>query len=86
MGFFRQEYWSGLLFSPRDLPDPGMESAFPVSPALQVDSLLLSHQGSPDRQKNGPQRRPRPNSSNPGICYITWLGELRQQRVDVANS
>ena len=24
--FSRQEYWSGLLFSPsRDLPDPGME-------------------------------------------------------------
>ena len=27
-----------------DLPDPGIE---PTSPALQVDSLLLSHQGSP---------------------------------------
>ena len=26
----------------RDLPDPGIE---PESPALQVDSLLLSHQG-----------------------------------------
>ena len=35
MGFPRQEYWSGLSFlSPRDLPDPGIES---VSPALQVD-------------------------------------------------
>ena len=30
--------------SPRDLPDPGTE---PASPALQVDSLLLSHKGSP---------------------------------------
>ena len=30
--------------SPGDLPDPGIE---PVSPALQVDSLLLSHQESP---------------------------------------
>ena len=28
----------------KDLPDPGIE---PKSPALQVDSLLLSHQGSP---------------------------------------
>ena len=28
MGFFRQEYWSGLPFpSPGDLPDPGIESA-----------------------------------------------------------
>ena len=26
MGFFRQEYWSRLLFlSPGDLPDPGTE-------------------------------------------------------------
>ena len=43
-GFSRQEYWSGLPFSPPgDLPDPMIES---VSPALQVDSLLLSHLGS----------------------------------------
>ena len=26
MGFYRQEYWSGLPFlSPEDLPDPGIE-------------------------------------------------------------
>ena len=32
LGFFRQEYWSGLPFpSPGDLPDPGIE---PRSPAL----------------------------------------------------
>ena len=32
MGFFRQEYWSGLPFpSPEDLPDLGIE---PGSPAL----------------------------------------------------
>ena len=32
MGFFREEYWSGLPFpSPGDLPDPGIE---PRSPAL----------------------------------------------------
>ena len=44
-GFSRQEYWSGLPFpSPGDLPDLGIE---PVSLALQADSLLLSHQGSP---------------------------------------
>ena len=35
MGFFRQEYWSGLPFpSPGDLPDPGIEPASPVPPAL----------------------------------------------------
>ena len=43
MGFARQEYWSGLLFpSLGDLPNPGIEL---TSPALQVDSLMLSHQG-----------------------------------------
>ena len=45
VGFPRREYWSGLPFpSPGDLPNPGIK---PVSPALQGDSLLLSHRGSP---------------------------------------
>ena len=36
VGFFRQEYWSGLLFSsPGDLPDPGIK---PRSPVLQADA------------------------------------------------
>ena len=44
MGFSRQEYWSELPFpSQGDLPDPGIK---PASPALQVDSLPLSHLGS----------------------------------------
>ena len=44
-GFPRQEHWSGLPFpSPRDLPDPGIE---PTSPALQADSLPISHWRSP---------------------------------------
>ena len=43
MGFSRQEYWSGLPGPPLgDLPDPGVEPASPVAPALQADSLLLS--------------------------------------------
>ena len=34
-GYSRQEYWSGLpCSSPRDLPDPGMELASLMSPAL----------------------------------------------------
>ena len=45
MRFSRQEYWSGLLFpSPENLPDTGIK---PLSPAWQVDSLPLSHQGNP---------------------------------------
>ena len=35
MKFSRQEYWSGLPFPPPGgLPDPGIEPASPVSPAL----------------------------------------------------
>ena len=44
MEFSRQEYEGGLPFPfPGDLPDPGIK---PASPALQVDALPLSHQGS----------------------------------------
>ena len=45
MGFFRQEFWSGLPFpSPGDLPDPEIE---PASPALAGGFFTQSHQGSP---------------------------------------
>ena len=45
MEFPRWEYWGELPFpSPGDRPDPRLE---PGSPALQVDSLPLSQQGSP---------------------------------------
>ena len=43
MGFFKQEYWSGLPSPPPgDLPDPGIK---PESPALQMDYLPPSYQG-----------------------------------------
>ena len=32
---------------PGDLPDPGVEPMSPAAPVLQVDSLPLSHPGSP---------------------------------------
>ena len=48
MEFYKQEYWSGLLFSPpEDLPGPGIEPMSPLSPGLQANSLPLSHQGGP---------------------------------------
>ena len=41
---------SGLPCPPPGfLPDPGIETASPATPALQVDSLPLSHQGGPNR-------------------------------------
>ena len=48
MGFSRQEYWSGLPSpSPGDLPYPGIEPTFPVSPALSAYSLPLAPPGKP---------------------------------------
>jgi len=40
MGFFRQEYWSGLLCpSPGDRPNAGIEPASRTSPAMHQGSL-----------------------------------------------
>ena len=51
MGFSKQEDWSGFLCpSPGDLPDPGIKLRSHASPALQEDSLQLSHQGNPNLQ------------------------------------
>ena len=48
IGFTRQEYWSELPSPPgEDLPNPGIEPASPLAPALQADSLPLSYWGSP---------------------------------------
>ena len=45
MGFFRQGYWSGLLFPPPGyFLDPGIEPSSPASSALQAHYLTLSHQ------------------------------------------
>ena len=50
MGFSRPGYWGELSFPhPGHLPNPGNEPVSPESPALQRDSLLLSHEGSPIR-------------------------------------
>ena len=50
MGFPRQEYWSELPFPPPgDLHNPRIEPASPASPTLQAVSLLLSHQGRPEK-------------------------------------
>ena len=43
MGFSRQEYWNGLPCpSPGDLPNPGIEPAFLMSPALAGRFLTTS--------------------------------------------
>ena len=46
--FSWQEYWSGLsLPPPWDLPDPGIKPCLLKLLHWQMDSLLLSHLGSP---------------------------------------
>ena len=46
LGFYRQEYWSGLPFAPPGyLSDPGLNPHFLLYG--QVDSLQLSHLGIP---------------------------------------
>ena len=48
MGFPRQEYWRGLLFAPsEDLPNPGMEPASPVAPALAGGFFITEPPGKP---------------------------------------
>ena len=78
MEFFRQQYWSGLLFpSPGDLPDPGIELA---SPALQADSLLLSHWVSPkSTQATTEERGEREREMASGLaCFLLWNREVNQ--------
>ena len=48
VGFPRQEYWRGLLFPPPvSLPNPGIEPASPVSPALAGGASTIVPPGKP---------------------------------------
>ena len=71
MRFSRQEYWSGLPCPPpENLLDPGIEPAFPVSPALPGRFLTTSaHLGSPTLVQ-------RPSRS------LTFWNALPEQRAD----
>ena len=72
-GLSRQEYWSGLPFpSPGDLPNLGVK---PASPALQVDSLPLSHQGGPTQLKWQPNSR-LPASSTVRNMFLLFASHL----------
>ena len=48
MGLSQQEYWSGLPFPlPGDLPNPRIEPAFPVAPALAGGFFTTEPPGKP---------------------------------------
>ena len=68
MGFSKQEYWSGWCLPSGYLPDPGTE---PTSPALQADSLPLSHGRSPLYHGS-----PRKWMQRPWLC--SWLSHRKQ--------
>jgi len=51
MGFFRQEYWSGLPYlPPGDLPHPGIKPKSLASPALTRRFLPLAPPGKPQNR------------------------------------
>ena len=78
MGFSRQEYWSGLLFSsPGDLPDPGMEPAFLTSLAL-AGSLFTTRAPWEDLPPNFPHQTPtfRPTSDQNSYQVSYFLSIL----------
>ena len=69
LGFSSQEYWSGLLCPPPgDLPKPGIKP--PESPALQVNSLLLNHQGWSERERESHSMKS--YSLQPHGLYSPW--------------
>ena len=74
VGFPRQEYWSGLPFPPPGgLPDPRIE---PVSPALQVNSLLLSHQRGQFAEHKNKRHRCREQMHGYGAAVRGGIGRL----------
>ena len=77
VGFPRQEYWSGLTFpSPRDLPHPGIELTFPVSPVLEAHSLPLSHQRNPLTLHIPQQSSQSPEPTAVSALFLVFLGSF----------
>ena len=57
MEFSRQEYWSGLPFlPPGDVPDPGIEPASPVFPALASRFFTTTPPGEPHESITGNEK------------------------------
>ena len=55
MGFSKQEYWSGLPFSPPgDLRDPGIEPASPVCPTVAGRLFSTEPLGKPREMERAP--------------------------------
>ena len=70
MGFFRQEYRSGLPF-----PSPGNLPNSPVSPSLQADSLPAESSGKPTSPPYPPKR---------GEWPLVWTGQNKKKVIQAA--
>ena len=88
LGFARQEYWSGLPFPPPgDLPDPGIEPAFPVSPTLTSRFFATEPPGKPISRYKAPLVQSLKRIS-PYSFLRVWLGQVhisRGWRLDLWN-
>ena len=80
MGFPRQESWSGLPFpSPGDPPNPGVK---PTSPILQIDSLLLDHEGCLGSTRTRTQIIMAPNTAYHLLTLLTSLYSVLKGNTD----
>ena len=74
MGFFRQEYWSGLPFpTPGDLPDSGTKPASLASPALAGGFFITVPPRKPTYGTAGITKKyafgPRLSPTNASACF-----------------
>ena len=68
IGFFRQEYWSRLLFpTPGDLPNPEIEHVSPASPALACGFFTTEPPGKPYKVHLHPSN---PSNNQSKITYF----------------
>ena len=81
MGFSRQEYWSGLPFPfPGNLPNPGIEPAFLMSPALACEFFVTSATWEAQTQSCAILCDPM-DCSTPCFPVLYYLPELAQIHV-----
>ena len=75
MVFPRQEHWSELPFPlPGILPNSGIDPRSLASPALQVDSLPLSQQGSLFAEFFLKEDKNRGSASSLLTLLVQWIG------------
>ena len=82
MGFYRQEYWSGLPFpSLGDLCDPGIEPTSSVSPALAGRFFTSVLPGKPQRTPAKHPARISSQSAAVPFCLAPWAGFQQREHL-----